>query len=262
MKLSELIEVLERDFPQNLAEGWDNPGLQVGRTDNTVNRVMLALDATGDVIRQAKEQQAQLILTHHPLLFSSVKKITDSDFIGGRILTLAENGIACFAMHTNFDVAAMADAAADRMNLSDRSVLMPTGEFREAPAGIGKTGLLPKEMTLSECARYTAEVFRIPNVRFYGDPERIIRKCSILPGSGGGEIDYAAAAGSDVMITGDINHHTGLDAVEKGIAVIDAGHYGIEKLFIPYMEEYLRTNIPELKVCAAENIEPFHETAL
>ena len=84
--------------------------------------------------------------------------------------------------------------------------------------------------------------------------------CAILPGSGKGEIDLAVKAGADVYITGDISHHDGIDAVEKGIAVIDAGHYGIEKLFIPYMKEYLEREMPELRIISCDAGAPFMET--
>ena len=91
------------------------------------------------------------------------------------------------------------------------------------------------------------------------DPQQAIVTVAVMPGSGKDELDLAAEKGADVMITGDVSHHAGLDALEKGIAVIDAGHYGVEKLFIPYMKDYLEREMPELSVVCAKEKEPFFE---
>jgi putative NIF3 family GTP cyclohydrolase 1 type 2 len=101
------------------------------------------------------------------------------------------------------------------------------------------------------------EKFNVPNVRVFGDLGDIVETVAVLPGSGGGYIDEAVNAGAQVIITGDIGHHDGIDAVAKGIAVIDAGHYGVEKLFIPYMEEFIKREMPSIKVCKAAIKEPF-----
>ena len=126
--------------------------------------------------------------------------------------------------------------------------------------GIGRIGTLLEPVKLSECAEKVAEVFDIGHVRYYGDPDQMLVTCAILPGSGKGEIDLAVKAGADVYITGDISHHDGIDAVEKGVAVIDAGHYGIEKIFIPYMKEYLEREMPELRIVSCDAGVPFMET--
>ena len=118
---------------------WDNSGLQTGRPDRPVRRVLIALDATSEVVDMAVREKADLILTHHPLIFKGVKRVTEDDFVGRRILTMAENRIACFAMHTNFDVLCMADAAADLLELSDRQVLEMTRQEWDQTEGIGRT---------------------------------------------------------------------------------------------------------------------------
>jgi putative NIF3 family GTP cyclohydrolase 1 type 2 len=126
--------------------------------------------------------------------------------------------------------------------------------------GIGRAGVLPEPMKLSELAARVSEVFDIEHVRYYGDPEQMLVTCAILPGSGKGEVDLAVKSGADVYITGDINHHDGIDAVEKGIAVIDAGHYGVEKIFIPYMKEYLEREVPSVRIISCDGGMPFRET--
>ena len=260
MKLKAIMQMLEELCPRSFAMSWDNVGLQVGYSDKEVETIALALDATSEVIESAAISGADLLLTHHPLLFGGIKNITDSNYLGKRIIDLIRNDICCYAIHTNFDVLGMADAAADMLHLSDREVLEVTYEDDISVEGIGRIGTLLEPVRLSELAEKVAEIFEIEHVRYYGDPDQMLVTCAILPGSGKGEIDLAVKAGADVYITGDISHHDGIDAVEKGIAVIDAGHYGIEKLFIPYMKEYLEREMPELRIISCDAGAPFMET--
>lgn len=260
MKLKEIMRTLEEFCPSGFAMSWDNVGLLVGSSDQEIGTIALALDATSAVIDKAAEEGADLLLTHHPLLFSAVKKISDSDFVGKRILKLIRGNIACYAMHTNFDVLGMADAAADLLHLTDREVLEITYEDEISVDGLGRIGSLIEPLSLSEYASKVGEVFGLEHVRYYGDPKETIVTCCIMPGSGRSEIDLAIKSGADVIITGDISHHDGIDAVEKGIAVIDAGHYGVEKVFIPYMKEFLERELPGIRIVSCDAGAPFLET--
>ena len=223
MRLKEVIAQLEQFCPPQFAVSWDNSGLQVGRYNQDISRVCLAVDATSSVIAYAAENGADLLIT---------------------------------AMHTNFDVMGMADAAADLIRLRDREVLEVTYEDDVSKEGIGRIGKLPEFMKLDDFAALVRDAFGLEQVRVYGDGNDAVITCAILPGSGKEEIDLAVAAGADVYVTGDMNHHAGIDAVEKGIAVIDAGHYGVEKLFVPYMKDYLRRELPVLEVITAPQGEP------
>ena len=229
--VSDFIKHMENVADPAFAMDWDNSGLLVGHLAKKVRKVLVALDATKDVINQAVEGKYDLLLTHHPLIFKGLKKVSESDFIGERILELAENGIALYSMHTNFDVTVMADEAADYMELSNRSVLMTSYEDSLSKEGIGKVGMLPKRMTLEKCADRVKNAFGIDYVRVYGDLSAPIDIVAISPGSGKDMSEYAIKAGADVLITGDIGHHDGIDAVSRGLCVIDASHYGLEKLF-------------------------------
>ena len=256
MRLKEVIAQLEQFCPPQFAVSWDNSGLQVGRYNQDISRVCLAVDATSSVIAYAAENGADLLITHHPLLFSGIKRIHDRYYTGKRVIDLIRSDIACYAMHTNFDVMGMADAAADLIRLRDREVLEVTYEDDVSKEGIGRIGKLPEFMKLDDFAALVRDAFGLEQVRVYGDGNDAVITCAILPGSGKEEIDLAVAAGADVYVTGDMNHHAGIDAVEKGIAVIDAGHYGVEKLFVPYMKDYLRRELPVLEVITAPQGEP------
>ena len=258
MRCSEVMNILESLSPVMFAEKWDNVGLLVGREDKTVHKVMLALDATEDVIEQAVLQGVDLLLTHHPLLFSSIKRITEADFTGRRLLKLIRNDICYYAMHTNFDVMGMADAAADALGLERCEALEITYEDEISKEGIGRIGTLPQKMTLKQTAELCKDAFSIDTVRVYGDAKSEVELVAIVPGSGKDYIDAALEKGADVLITGDIGHHNGLDAMEQGLAIIDAGHYGVEKLFVPYMTEFFEDQMPELTVVKAVENPPFY----
>lgn len=257
MKCCEIIEKLETHSPALYAEEWDNIGLLAGRRDKEIKTIYIALDATDEVIKEAVEAQADMLLTHHPLIFKKLSSVNTDDFIGRRIYQLIRNDISYYAMHTNFDVMGMADAAADALSLTDRAVLNVTFEDDISPEGCGRVGRLAKRMSIADCAELVKERFQVPNVRVFGELGDIVEVAAVMPGSGGSYIKDAIKAGAEVMITGDIDHHEGIDAVAQGLNIIDAGHYGIEKLFIPYMEEFLKRELQGVRICKAGIKEPF-----
>ena len=308
MRCEEWIEKLNELAPESYACSWDNPGLLTGRSDKEIGKVLVALDATDEVVELAVREKADLLLTHHPLIFSPLKHVNDRDFIGRRLLRLIQNDICCYAMHTNFDAApgCMADLAAARLHLVEGRPLELMGETGGVPYGIGKAGILLEAVTLQELAEQVKREFQIPFVSVYGAEQvkglvrraavcpgsgkgmaeaarqagaqvlitgdighheelaaqvkeafglpyvtvygaehasERIRRAAVCPGSGKGMAREARNAGAQVLITGDIGHHDGIDAVADGVAVIDAGHYGLEHIFIDFMADYCREKI-------------------
>lgn len=243
MKCQEIIDCLERLSPPGYACDWDNVGLLVGRRDKNVSKVMVALDATKEVIQQAVEQQVDMLITHHPMIFSSLKRINEDDFIAEKVLTLAENGICYYAMHTNFDAkGGMAELAAGEQFL-DLTETSPIEECEETGVGMGRYGKLPKPMTAEEVCEYVKEKFQIPFVTLYqskADCKKVYERIAVMPGSGKSDKKLVAKNGYDLYLTGDFGHHDGLDAMEMGLTVIDATHYGLEHIFITYISRYLR----------------------
>ncbi len=257
MKCSDIIACLERVAPRCFAEKWDNVGLLAGREDKEVNKILLALDPTSDVVEEASNWKADLLITHHPLIFSGIKSVTTSDFIGKRVFNLIYQDICYYAMHTNFDVMGMADAVADQLELEKCQVLDVTFQDDISKEGIGRMGELSRTMSLEECAKHVKDKCKLSGVKVFGDPDKLIDVVALIPGSGKSYINLAIEKGAQVLITGDIDHHNGLDAVERGLAVIDAGHYGLEKIFAAYMEEVLRRELPEVQIKRAVEKEPF-----
>ena len=257
MECALICESLEELSPKRFALSFDNVGLLVGRYDKDVKTIYIALDATDEVIDAAIECEADMLITHHPMIFSAIKSVRADDFIGRRILKLAKYDISYYAMHTNFDVMGMADAAADEIDLIERDVLQVTYEDEIGAEGIGRIGRLREEMSLIELCDFVKERFMLDTVKVFGDPDRLCNICAISPGSGKSMIKYAIEKGADVIITGDIDHHEGIDSVAQELCVIDAGHFGIEKIFVPYMEEFIRREMPEIKVYTHEMTSPF-----
>lgn len=257
MRCSEIVTRLELLSPPSFAEKWDNVGLLVGRLDQEIASVYIALDVTDKVIEEAIANGADMIITHHPLIFDGLKSITEEDFIGRRVRKLIGEDICYYAMHTNFDVLGMADAAAEELELSNSQVLHTTFEDDISKEGFGRYGKLTRTMSLGECAEFVKRKFSLANVAVYGDLRTQVNIAAICPGSGKDFMPDAIKVGADVYITGDISHHAGIDAVAQGLMVIDAGHYGIEKIFIPYMKDFVKKQMPGVKVFTEEIKNPF-----
>ena len=257
MLCRELIEKLEELAPRSLACDWDNPGFLAGRGDKKIKKVLVALDATDRVVEQAVLEHADLLLTHHPLIFRALKQVNDTDFISRRIVTLLQADISYFAMHTNFDAApgCMADLAAKRLEIQEGQPLEITGEVNGIPVGIGKAGRLAEPVSLDTLAEQVKQVFELPFVLVYGEKavgEKVSR-VAVSPGAGGSMIRYALQQKAEVLVTGDIGHHDAIDAAAQGMAVIDAGHYGLEHIFVPFMAEYVaRVSDGTIEVIQAE----------
>ncbi|MCR4842126.1 MAG: Nif3-like dinuclear metal center hexameric protein [Eubacterium sp.] len=242
MLTGDIMRILEERSPRAYAESWDadNVGLQVGNPRREVSVVYLALDATPEVVEDAIDKGAHMLITHHPLIFGGIRKVNTDDSVGRRVLALAENRISYMAMHTNYDVMGMADRAADILGIEDACVFFPTAVDEDGRTqGIGRVGMLPEPMSLGDLAQLVKERFGIDSVRIFGDPDAGIRSAAISPGSGKSMVETALTDGADVLITGDIDHHTGIDAVAEGLCIIDAGHYGLEHIFIDEVAEFL-----------------------
>lgn len=247
MRCRELIKKLEILAPPHCACDWDNVGLLAGRYDKEIRKILIALDATDEAVDEAVRIGADLLLTHHPLIFKPLRQVNDSDFIAGRVMKMISHDVNYYAMHTNFDAApgCMADAAARRLGLLEQEVLEPMGvletEAGNAEYGIGKIGVLPASMTVKELGSMVKERFGLPFLTVYGgrSVDGPVTRAAVAPGSGKSSIAYAQRAGAQVLITGDIGHHEGIDAAASHLAVLDAGHYGLEHIFIDYMADYL-----------------------
>lgn len=252
MKCQDIIELLEALSPKKYACDWDNVGLLVGRKNKEINRILISLDASKEVVEYAVKNKVDMLITHHPMIFSAMKKINEDDFTAEKVLTLAEHGICYYAMHTNFDaVGGMAELAASPkyMDLSDVSPVEICDNCRdksESVEGMGRYGNLPKPMTAAEVANFVKEKFHLDFVMLYqkeSQKDRVFDKIAMLPGSGKSEMMAVKKQGYDLYLTGDFGHHGGIDAMDMDMTIIDATHYGLERIFIDFMVEYLKDKV-------------------
>ena len=254
MKCSEILEYLTKLYPLELAMDWDNSGFLLGRSDKEVKNVLVVLDITNEVLEYAETKDIDLIVSHHPIIFSALKRVTDETLLGNYILKILKNDICVIAMHTNFDIAkgGMADICSERLGLSNTCVFEITNICDGEELGVGKIGDLKKDMSLDELIELVKAKFNLKHVSVFGR-ENInskIRRVAISPGSGKGMYKYAIKR-ADVLITGDITHHEGLDAINEGICIIDATHYGLEHVFtekiVNDLKKYSELNVFEFK---------------
>lgn len=257
MILNKIIDVLQGIAPEDFAQDWDNVGLLVGDRTQEVTKLFIALDADEAAIAQAKEVGAQLLLTHHPLIFSPLKKVNCDHFISARVVELLRSQMSYYAMHTNFDAAKMGELAAERMGLQVETPLADNFTRDGKDYGIGVVGKLKEPENIGGLCAVVKEAFRLDTVKLFRTETDSVSRVAICPGSGKSTIRDAIAAGAQVLITGDIDHHSGIDAVAQGLSIIDAGHYGIERIFIGYMEQYLKEHLEGVEIFAQRRRDPF-----
>lgn len=222
MTTEDVWEWLNRFAPFDTQEDFDNSGLIVGAPDVEVRRVLFALDATLPVVREAVSAGAQLLVTHHPLMFGGVRHIRYNEPEGAILAEVIGARLSLIAAHTNFDqaIGGTGDSLASALGLSDiapvpNSVYLRTGNL---PSPQGAADLLAQvDIRLNTCSR------------LYGDPSRLIRKVAVGPGAIGEEFTLAAQAGADAFVVGEIKHHHLLAAQAMGLTVFEAGHYPTEQ---------------------------------
>jgi len=230
--------------PLELQMEFDNSGFLLGRENAQVSRVLLALDITDAVIEEAIEKKAELLVSHHPLIWDAPKAITDAHPYPARILKLAENKIAVISMHTNLDT------AAGGVNDVLISQFCSKAE-EELIGGCGRIGKLEKPMPMSEFLSLCKEKLNVKGLRYY-DSGKPVSCLGVLGGGGSDFMNEAFEKGCDTYLTADIKYHQFLDAAELGLNLIDGDHFYTENPVMPVVCEKLRDAFPELDVFVSE----------
>jgi dinuclear metal center YbgI/SA1388 family protein len=237
----EIWNVLSKWAPPGLAESWDNIGLQVGDSNAPVQRLMVALDATENVLEAASERKAQMVLTHHPLLFRPVSSLDISKQLPRLLAGFLRKNIALAAAHTNLDstIGGVSDLLANAFGLSDVKPLH-TSEPNPPSAGLGRIGNLPYGCKLSEIMLKVSSMLRNPGLLVVGHPEQIITRIALCAGSGSDLWPMAVDKDADLFLSAEIKHHIAREAEQMGKAIIDAGHFYTEWPIVPAMAEYMK----------------------
>ena len=352
VKCQTIVNIIEELAPKKTAESWDNVGLLVGETNQTITKIMVCLDAADWVINEAIEKKVDMIVCHHPLIFNSIKRVNNDTLLGKKILKLIKNNIALYCCHTNYDLAVggLNDILANKLGYKDFEIIEKTyqektykvvvfvpasyedqvftsmtkegagyigkynscsfrthgtGTYRpeegskpffgtigafekveeyrletivsekslnrviremikahpyEEPAydiyeiettenklGFGRMIQLEEKTDFHTYANQVKNALGLNNIKVAGDLNKKIKKVAIMNGSGNKFAATARFAGADVLITGDVQYHEMLDAVENGLCIIDAGHFGTEKFMMNSVAQYLCDKFAQLK---------------
>jgi len=243
LRLETLLTILDTIAPLSLAESWDNAGLMVGDPDQTVTGILVALDPTEEVIRDAISLRLNTIITHHPLLFHPLKKIDRRTPLSRMLTTALAHDLAIVACHTNLDITAkdsVSDAMAARLGLENTRPLAG----RESPAaaegaGLGRIGTLAAPMSAEQFLTGLFSALDCRGLHLAGSLPEMIRTVALCGGSGSELAETAHALGADVYITGEVKHSTARWAEAAGFCLIDAGHYATEQLIVPALAKRL-----------------------
>jgi dinuclear metal center YbgI/SA1388 family protein len=242
----EIWNVLSKWAPPELAESWDNIGLQVGDPNAPVQRLMVALDATENVLEAASERKAQMVLTHHPLLLRPVSSLDISKPLPRLLAGFLRKNIALAAAHTNLDstVGGVSDLLANALGLSDVKPLH-TSEPNPPSVGLGRIGNLPYGCKLSEIMHKVSSMLGNPGLLVVGHPGQMITRVALCGGSGSDLWPMAIDEDADLFLSAEIKHHIAREAEQMGKAIIDAGHFYTEWPVVPAMAEYMKQQASE-----------------
>lgn len=225
--------------PLELQADFDNSGFLIGHSAAQVNKALLSLDITNPVIDEAIALGAELIISHHPVIFSPLRSLTDdSGPAGEKLLRMAENGIAAVCMHTNLDIAqgGVNDVLMEKLGAQ---ALVPLD-----PDGCGRIGLLPESCSMQEFLALVKSRLGVSGLR-YVDSGKPIRRIAVMGGSGGSSLYWAKQAECDCYVTADVKYHQFLDAMELGLSLIDADHFCTENPVIPDLADRLSSAFPD-----------------
>ncbi|WP_084078087.1 Nif3-like dinuclear metal center hexameric protein [Demequina sp. NBRC 110057] len=245
--VADIVEILDTRFPPSLAEGWDVNGLTVGDPAASVSRVLFAVDPTLAVVQEAIDVDADLVVTHHPLLLRGAQQLAVTSSKGAVVHQLIAHGIGLFNAHTNADHASggVAEALAEALGVGSTVPLLP--HSGDASQGTGRIGVLDGPLSLDEFARRVAE--RLPatahGVRVAGDLEALVTSVAVCGGSGDAFLADARAAGADVYVTADLRHHPASDAREVADLgdgrpfLVDVAHFASEWAWLAAAAEHV-----------------------
>lgn len=246
-RTADIIELVDSLAPFGLQEEWDNCGLQTGDPDWPAGRMMIALDVTMEVMKEAKDRNAGMLLSHHPLLMKPLKSVQFDRMPGSAVSASCLNRISIVSAHTSLDKArsGLNDYFAALAGLCETEPLVPFPDHQEGscdPPGFGRIGRLESPGSLETVAAQIKHSLGIDSVRVVGDPgNEKMETAAVCTGSGGSFVDEFLRSGAQVYITGDIKYHEARRIEEKGRVLIDVGHFASEIAAVDLLYERLKS---------------------
>ena len=249
-KVKDVIKVIEDFAPLSLQEKWDNSGLCIGSPEDAVSSILFGLDCTPELVDEAVACGADMIVTHHPLIFSGLKKISGDDLVGAAVVKAIKAGISIYSAHTSADkvLAGVSGAMAVRLGLRDVRILDEDGEG----TGLGVVGELPEPLSAGQAVELVKERFSLKVVKTSKPVDGLISRVAMCGGSGGSLIGAAMASGAQLYISGDISYHNFF--TKDGFMIMDIGHYESEIEIVDILFSLLRKKFPTFAVRITQNL--------
>lgn len=249
---ADVLTFLNTVAPPSMRESWDSVGINCGRTDREVRRILVALDPFEEVCLEAKENDVQLLITHHALIFRP-GFVTDENVWGKNVLFLIENGITHINAHTNLDYApgGVNDILAQTLGLADIHVISPAGtDATGSEWGLLRGGTVPRQPLEDFLAHVKAQL-DCPGLRYIsgGKP---VQRVAVGGGACAGELRQVIAAGFDTFVTADVKYNQFRDAMDAGINLIDAGHFHTERPVCQMLARKLQQAFPQIQVLVSK----------
>lgn len=251
---SDIREYINSIFPEKYAFDRDNVGLILGREDKEIKRAIITLDVDEKVAKEAKDSNADLIISHHPLMFYPIKRLTKKTPSERTLIELVSNDITLISAHTNLDCTqgGLNDYLCEKLGIINTKVIEVVGSDENGEHGFGRIGELEKDFTLSEILDRCKKVLDAKGLRYTGEENKIIRKVAVNCGGGSDLLDECIFLGADLFITGDVKYNPFRDGYESGMAVIDAGHYETEHIVCELLQKVMKDKYPDIEFLVSE----------
>ena len=251
--VGDILSYLETLAPRSMKMDWDNVGLLCGGKSRPVTKVLVALDPFEGVCKEAVQWGAELILTHHPLIFSPLKSVTDETSIGRAVQLLCANSISAINAHTNLDCApgGVNDCLARTLGLSDVQVIAPSGvDELGRPWGLLRQGTVEAQ-PLSDFLPKVKSALNCEGLR-YVNGGKPVHRVAVGGGACASELMDAVSTGCDTFVTADVKYNQFWDAKDLGLNLIDAGHFPTENPVVSLLAAKIAAQFPEVSVTISE----------
>ena len=249
-KVKDIIAAIEDFAPLSLQEEWDNSGLCIGSAEDDVNSILIGLDCTPELVDEAIACGADMIVTHHPLIFTGMKRISPDDLVGKMVIKAVKAGISVYAAHTTADKVAdgVSGAMAVRLGLEDVQILDEDGDG----TGLGVVGNLPQPMTAQKIVELVRSRFALEAVRTSRPLDGMITRVAMCGGSGSSLIAAAKASGAQLYVSGDISYHNFF--TQDDFMIMDIGHYESEIEIVDILFSLIKKKFPTFAVRITQNM--------
>jgi dinuclear metal center YbgI/SA1388 family protein len=250
--LETICDYLEQIAPPHLAEDWDNVGLLVGDGGREIRRIMTCLTVTPETVHEAVEEEVDLIVTHHPMPFRPVHRLTTRTTVGRLLWELTGARISIYSPHTCWDSSrtGINQQLAEGLGLESIEPL-EIPDLERPDEGKGRWGVLEQPVPLAALITRTCQFLSVPGFHYVGDPTRVVARVAVACGSAGEFLQTAHRCGCDVLVTGETSFHTSLEAAAIDVALLLPGHYASERFSVETLARLLQHQFPAVQVWAS-----------